>query len=223
MTPRFLPPLMVLSLLGACGSDGDGDAASNHLTLDARRGSHELTGTVTMPAGFPASRAFLAIKDVSPAFKDSSNLASANAFSTGKVGASGTLTYTIKGVEDGDYLVSVVLDTSGDGEPSEGDLGGYFGGTGEAPAYYGAQAALVTVQGASQGGLDFGIGAVPCKKKYGEACTAHSDCRGTKCQNSSGGTLKDLNAPSCSAASSTCAATDCGSGYLALESGCFGD
>ena len=78
--------IAVAAAVTACGSDdATGD---NHLTLDARRGSHELTGTVTMPAGFPAARAILAIKDVSPAFKDSSNLGTANAFETGKVSAS---------------------------------------------------------------------------------------------------------------------------------------
>jgi hypothetical protein len=208
---------------GGGGGGGTGDTLT--FTSDLYSGSFEVRGTIALARPLPAgTRVAMLLTDAS---RDISRktLTSANEFENKTLsGERSTLPYVLKGLKPGKYLFGIAADTSGDGAIGEGDVGGYNGGTAEAPALYGSAAKVITVADANLEGVDFGVGAVTCKAKVGAACTKDEDCRGTTCTAPTGFKLATSNA-ACPPSTQKCQLSNCESvdpSAQASEGGCFG-
>jgi hypothetical protein len=220
----FLCGLLALGLLGACGGGDDGGGADLSLTPELQKGSYDLTGTVSLATPFTAATRVSLLLTNAEFGATSARLTAANAFENQTVGGGKSqLTFAVRGIKAGKYLISVVADTSMDGVIGEGDVGGYYGGTAAQPATYGKDAQVVTVVDRSLEGLDFGIGPVVCKAKVGQTCATDDDCRGTVCTQASGARFT-TTANACDA-TKKCALNSCTLGTTPgtpSEAGCFG-
>jgi hypothetical protein len=231
-----VPGLCLLSgLVSGCfggDADGNGDGVAPggraRITTDTvfYEGAFQLSGTVTFAEGLPAGT------------RIQLNLAEATDFTSGALDTGNELTnetvhgyatqvdWTIEDIAAGSYLVALSAELSGDGWIGEGDQGGYYGGTAEAPAQYQSEAQVIEVT-SSLSALDFGAGPMRCKAHWGGACAADEDCRGASCEYDSG-LRTTLTSGKCSASVCETPASSCepfgtsGDAGTMVESDCFG-
>jgi hypothetical protein len=168
----------------ACSDDSEDPSAVDRFEFEPvyLTGLSQVGGVISVPAGTQTSgAAVLALTD-SENVTEFTNVGQADEYGRYDLGAiSGSLTYSIRNLRRGEYLVGFLIDADDDGVPSAGDLAGYYGGSVDEPALRPADATVVRVDAEPLSGVDFGVGPVSCLSRYGESCRVDSDCAGTTC------------------------------------------
>lgn len=120
-----------------------------------KNGPYYITGTITLPPGAAAGRPVQL--DVIRASGTPGNQVGPAGMTT----ADGTMTFTVTGLEAGDYKIGARVDQTNNGMVNDpGDYIGYARGTVAAPKTSGASADPIAVSAAVTG-VDFGLGVQP--------------------------------------------------------------
>jgi hypothetical protein len=120
-----------------------------------KNGPFYITGTITLPAGAAAGRPVQL--DVIRATGTPGNQVGP----AGMTKAGSTITFTVTGLQAGDYKIGARVDQTNNGMVNDpGDYIGYARGTVAAPKTSGASADAITVS-APVTGVDFGLGVQP--------------------------------------------------------------
>lgn len=219
--------LLASLLIAGCSEDPTSFSFSLHSTMFP--GPFVVRGTIHFPADVEvrgAAALTLTNADTASPYTTLQYVDEAAIYELGTV--SGSLDYGISALAAGNYLVGCIVNLDGDDQPSAGDLGGYYDGSAELPLQRASAARVIEIVDRSLDGVDFGVGAVTCLGRYGDPCTADTDCGGTLCSYPDTERVRGLHTGSCDTDSGVCieAPGSCplvdGQTGTKSESGCFG-
>lgn len=183
--------LGALGALTAC-SNGDDDAPPQspqpqvwiEWAPEQFVGESSITGVIQFPEGFRFAGEGALVLTEADEQRDFANLVYVDdLIRFAKLLQQDQLAFRVSRLAPGNYLLGFIVNANqSDDSVDQDDIGGFVGGTSEAPAVFGREAAVLEVTEEPLTDVQFGVGELHCTGQPGDPCDTDADCGGTLCE-----------------------------------------